>query len=44
MPILVSDSEAEVVLLSLIKPENSEKRKLLSFIFPVNIKRSWYAI
>ena len=45
VPILVSDSEAEVVLLSLIKPENSEKKKLFSFIFPgVNIKRSWYAI
>ena len=45
VPILVSDSEAKVVLLSLIKPENSEKKKLFCFIFPgVNIKRSWYAI
>ena len=26
VPILVSDSEAEVVLLSLIKPANSEKK------------------
>ena len=41
VPILVSDSEAEVVLLSLIKPANSERKVIFCFIFPgVNIKRS----